>query len=239
MSQGNKPAAGANKKQQKKAATGAAAKTASPAAAKPAAAAQPAAAKPAANKTAGTPAAAKPAAAKPAAAKKAAPAAGAAAKPAAAKKATPAAGSAPAAGAQASANPAAGAATVSRNAKKLEKRATAAKAKKQLKFVIDLTHPVEDGILDPVTFEKFLHDRIKVNGKAGNLGKAVTITREAAKINITAEAPFAKRYVKFLTKKYLKKHNLRDWLRVVSKDKTTYELRYFNIHEAEEEAGDS
>lgn len=38
--------------------------------------------------------------------------------------------------------------------------------------------PVEDRVLDPASFEKFLHDRIKVNGKAGQLGDVVTITRE-------------------------------------------------------------
>ena len=37
--------------------------------------------------------------------------------------------------------------------------------------------------------------------------------------------------MKYLTKKYLKKHNVRDWLRVIAsnKDRKTYELRYFDI----------
>jgi large subunit ribosomal protein L22e len=43
-----------------------------------------------------------------------------------------------------------------------------------------------------------------------------------------------------LTKKYLKKQQLRDYLRVVANNtmKNTYELRYFNINadDAEEEA---
>ena len=43
------------------------------------------------------------------------------------------------------------------------------------------------------------------------------------------------RYLKYLTKKYLKKNNLRDWLRVVSSTQTTYELRYFQINNEEEE----
>lgn len=44
------------------------------------------------------------------------------------------------------------------------------------------------------------------------------------------------RYLKYLTKKYLKKHNLRDWLRVVASDKETYELRYFQISQEDEES---
>merc|ERR1712188_338221 len=100
-----------------------------------------------------------------------------------------------------------------------------------LKFSINCAKPVDDGIMDSASFEKFLHDRIKVNGKAGNLGEAVVIGREKSKINVTAEAPFSKRYLKYLTKKYLKKQQLRDFLHVVAPNKTSYELRYFNISE--------
>ena len=50
--------------------------------------------------------------------------------------------------------------------------------KQTVKFVIDCHIPVEDRVLDPASFEKFLHDRIKVNGKAGQLGDVITIARE-------------------------------------------------------------
>jgi large subunit ribosomal protein L22e len=39
-----------------------------------------------------------------------------------------------------------------------------------------------------------------------------------------------------LTKKYLKKHQLRDWLHVVAVNKTTYELKYFNIQDEADDA---
>uniref|UniRef100_A0A4W3HJE9 Large ribosomal subunit protein eL22 n=1 Tax=Callorhinchus milii TaxID=7868 RepID=A0A4W3HJE9_CALMI len=86
--------------------------------------------------------------------------------------------------------------------------------------------------------EQFLQERIKVNGKAGNLGGAVTIERNKSKITVTSEVPFSKRYLKYLTKKYLKKNNLRDWLRVVANSKESYELRYFQINQDEEEEED-
>jgi len=41
-----------------------------------------------------------------------------------------------------------------------------------------------------------------------------------------------------LTKKYLKKKTLRDWLRVVAANKTTYILKYYNIQDKEEEEDD-
>jgi len=102
------------------------------------------------------------------------------------------------------------------------------------KFSIDAFLPVEDKVLDPAAFEKFLHDKIKVNGKAGELGSKVNITRDKHKIFVAAELPFSKRYLKYLTKQYLKKSQLRDYLSVVASSKGTYELKYFKISGAEE-----
>ncbi|CAN0167879.1 unnamed protein product [Phaeothamnion confervicola] len=108
------------------------------------------------------------------------------------------------------------------------------KKKEIKKFTLDCHVPCEDRVLDMGSFEKFLHDRIKVNGKAGNLGESVTIARDGkAKLVIQAAMPFSKRYLKYLSKKYLKKQQLRDYLRVVASNKNTYELRYFRINEGE------
>ena len=55
----------------------------------------------------------------------------------------------------------------------------------------------EDGNMDVTSFEQFLQERIKVNGKAGNLGGGVvTIERSKSKITVTSEVPFSKRYGK-------------------------------------------
>merc|ERR1711871_918443 len=109
--------------------------------------------------------------------------------------------------------------------KKLQKR------KQTLKFSIDCSQPVDDGIMDAASFEKFLLDRIKVGGKVGNLGDLVSVSREKAKVLVNADTAFSKRYLKYLSKKYLKKMQLRDWLHVIAASKTSYELRYYNIHE--------
>merc|ERR1712160_180351 len=115
------------------------------------------------------------------------------------------------------------------------KKKTASKGKKQmLKFTIDCQQPTDDTIITPADLEKFLKERIKVNGKTGNLGDKVQVSRDKAKINVSAEAPFSKRHLKYLSKKYLKKQQLRDFLRVVAPSKTSYELRYFNINEDNE-----
>lgn len=116
--------------------------------------------------------------------------------------------------------------------------ATGTKSKKAgkktiAKFTIDLAAAVEDKVLDSASFEKFLHDKIKVNGKAGELGTKVTISRDKSKVNVAAELPFSKRYLKYLTKKYLAKTQLRDYLHVVATSKNSYELKYFKINQGE------
>ena len=110
-----------------------------------------------------------------------------------------------------------------------------AKSKKTLKFSIDCSQPVDDGIMDAASFEKFLLDRIKVGGKVGNLGDLISVGRDKAKVTVSADTAFSKRYLKYLSKKYLKKQQLRDWLHVIASSKTAYELRYYNIHEQDAE----
>merc|ERR1719263_18452 len=107
------------------------------------------------------------------------------------------------------------------------KKSAGSKGKKQIvTFVIDCSQPLDDNILDISQFEQFLLDRIKVNGKIGNLGEKVKVTRDKTKINVSAELPFSKRYLKYLSKKYLKKQQLRDFLHIIAPNKKTYELRY-------------
>merc|ERR1712196_348519 len=104
-----------------------------------------------------------------------------------------------------------------------------------VKFSVDCKLPCDDNIMDVAHLEKYFQDRIKVDGKTGNLGERVKIHRVKSKVSVTAEMPFSKRYLKYLTKKYLKKQNLRDFLHVIAPSKTAYELRYFNINNDNEE----
>ncbi|KAK2746456.1 60S ribosomal protein L22 [Myotisia sp. PD_48] len=105
-------------------------------------------------------------------------------------------------------------------------------------FIINASQPANDKIFDVSAFEKFLHEKIKVEGRVGNLGESVEISQIGdGKIRVISHIPFSGRYLKYLTKKFLKKQQLRDWLRVVSASKGVYELRFYNIvqDEAEEE----
>lgn len=53
----------------------------------------------------------------------------------------------------------------------------------------------------------------------GQLADQVTVSRDKFKVTVTADIHMSKRYLKYLTKKYLKKHNVRDWLRVIASNK--------------------
>jgi large subunit ribosomal protein L22e len=98
---------------------------------------------------------------------------------------------------------------------------------------------VDDKVLDIAQFEKYLHDRIKINGKTGQLAaNKVELSRDRSKITVAspAELGFSKRQLKYLSKRYLKKQQLKDFLRVVAASKNSYEMRYYNISGGDEAA---
>merc|ERR1712170_310977 len=90
------------------------------------------------------------------------------------------------------------------------------------KFTINCAAPVDDGILDMASFNAYLAEHIKVEGKVGNLGNNIKVG--VAKTNLVVSSEIA------LSKRYFKKNNLREWLRVVAEDKASYTLKYFNIN---------
>eukprot|EP00923_Selenidium_pygospionis_P017187 GHVN01030205.1.p1 GENE.GHVN01030205.1~~GHVN01030205.1.p1 ORF type:complete len:127 (-),score=24.15 GHVN01030205.1:427-807(-) len=124
--------------------------------------------------------------------------------------------------------------------RQLKKKATSAKTpntvrtkgiqKQEKKFFLDCSTPVQDNIVDTARMEKFFRDRIKVEGKVGQLAGKVKVVSDKTKISVESDVRFPKRYLKYLTKKYLKKQQLRDFLRVVATTRGGYELRYFDIN---------
>merc|ERR1711977_595173 len=93
------------------------------------------------------------------------------------------------------------------------------------KFTIDCELPIADNYFVLKDFEQYMAGKIKVEGKTGNLGNSVTVAKETFSLVVTASIPFSKRYLKYLTKQYLKKQELREYLRIVASSKNTYQLR--------------
>ncbi|OUM65613.1 hypothetical protein PIROE2DRAFT_41525, partial [Piromyces sp. E2] len=109
--------------------------------------------------------------------------------------------------------------------------------KKENVYTIDCSGPASDGILDTANLENYLVTRIKVEGRTNNFGKKIAVSRSGNEIKVTVQpdVQFSKRYIKYLTKKFLKKSSLRDWLRVVASSKSAYEIRYYNVDQAADE----
>ncbi|KAL3186225.1 hypothetical protein MRX96_027952 [Rhipicephalus microplus] len=69
-----------------------------------------------------------------------------------------------------------------KNVKRPTKAKSKGKKKKvQTKFVIDCTHPVEDGIMKVAEFDSYLRERIKYNGKTNNLSGVITVDKDKNK----------------------------------------------------------
>ncbi|CDH13896.1 probable 60S ribosomal protein L22-A [Zygosaccharomyces bailii ISA1307] len=118
-------------------------------------------------------------------------------------------------------------------------RWTTSRKQKTLKtFTVDVSSPVENGVFDPASYAKYLIDHIKVEGAVGNLGSAVQVEENGSLVTVVSSTKFSGKYLKYLTKKYLKKNQLRDWIRFVSVNTNEYKLAFYQVtpeDEADEE----
>lgn len=69
---------------------------------------------------------------------------------------------------------------------------------------------------------------MKVDGKPINTGD-VTIERHEFKLIVSSKMQIEKFYLKDLTKKYLYKKRLQDWIHVVGQKKNSLKLSYFRM----------
>ena len=84
-------------------------------------------------------------------------------------------------------------------------------------------------------FANYLRENIKNEGKKNNLGEKISVTTEGYLVVITCKGKFSKRYLKYLSKKYLKKQDMRDYIRVIATNAKEYQLKYFNVNQGDEE----
>jgi len=80
--------------------------------------------------------------------------------------------------------------TVAPKATSGAQRGKVQKGKVTKKYTINCSQPVSDKIFDLSAFEKFLHDKIKVEGRTGNLGDQISISQGAdGKIEVVSHIP--------------------------------------------------
>ena len=66
-------------------------------------------------------------------------------------------------------------------------------------FVINASQPASDKIFDVSAFTKFLQERIKVEGRVGNLGDTIVVRQQGeGKVEIIAHNELSGRYLKYL-----------------------------------------
>ena len=85
-----------------------------------------------------------------------------------------------------------------------------------VKFDINCTKPMNDKVRDAASFEEYLYDRIEIGSKTVALAaKIATITRyDRTKVTVVfpAELGFSMRPLKYLSKRYSRKQQVRDSL---------------------------
>ncbi|KAA6403697.1 MAG: putative ribosomal protein L22 [Streblomastix strix] len=104
------------------------------------------------------------------------------------------------------------------------------------KYAIACHAQAKDNIMQPQKLEQYLRQKIKIAGKTHSLAKHVKTKVKKDKVIVLARDPFQKRYLKYLTKRFLKKNALRDWIRVISNGKHGYRLVYYKIEQEDENA---
>merc|ERR1719240_250992 len=104
---------------------------------------------------------------------------------------------------------------------------------KAVKFTLDIAQAIEDDVIDPDHFLDYLKGNMKVGGKKGNL-EQVSIECAANKVAVTTKVQFGKRYLKYLTKKYLKQQDINTYLRVIACDKYGYKVKFINLNDGGE-----
>ena len=130
--------------------------------------------------------------------------------------------------------------------------------KKYETYVVNVKAPLDAQLFDTAAYVAFLQANFKPTkgGKKGNVGafdstadkatnalafsKSVIISpsAEGQRVLIHTRTPLSKKYIKYMTNKYLKKSDLRDFLRLVSTTKRSYKVVFRSVKGDEEEAAE-
>ena len=111
---------------------------------------------------------------------------------------------------------------------KSEKKETQQKAKTYKKYTIDFSAPISNNLLTLESISKYLQLNMKINGLKGKLGDSIKIS-VADKNNIMVQVEntleFSKKYLKYLTKKYLKKEGIEKFMTINANSPNGYTVK--------------
>merc|ERR1712124_19170 len=104
--------------------------------------------------------------------------------------------------------------------------------KKEVKYTIDLTAAMDDDdqVIEQQHYVDWLKTKLKLNGKA-LCDEFCTVEASGKKVIVASNVKFGKRYLKYLTNKYLKSCDIKSYLRVFASDKLGYKVKFLSLQE--------
>merc|ERR1712224_1096206 len=95
---------------------------------------------------------------------------------------------------------------------------------------IDLTAAMddEDRVIEQSHYMDYLKTKLKLNGKA-LCDEFATVEASGKKVIVASNVKFGKRYLKYLTNKYLKQADIKSYLRVIATDKLGYKVKFLEM----------
>merc|ERR1711872_96844 len=94
---------------------------------------------------------------------------------------------------------------------------------------------IDDKLFTSQEVKEFFEQNMKVDGKRGNFTDKVEIKADTHSLKIVSSVKICPRYLGFLSKKFVFKKKLHDWIRVVSDGKNGREFTYYKVEKQGEE----
>ena len=116
-----------------------------------------------------------------------------------------------------------------------QKTDTKQKTKTYKKYTIDFTAPLSNKLLTLESVSKYLELNMKLNGLKGKLGDTIKINisdKNSILIQVKSTLEFSKKYIKYLTKKYLKKEGIEKYMTINANSPSGYIVKIIKKNEA-------
>ncbi|KAF7685645.1 60S ribosomal protein L22, partial [Cucumispora dikerogammari] len=90
------------------------------------------------------------------------------------------------------------------------------KKESKISYNLNLLECISDSLFTADEVKEHLENKFKVEGKTGNLGGKIELKINGNNLQLISSFKFRKSYLKYLSKKFLFKKNLTDWVHLVS-----------------------
>mmetsp|Transcript_91831 Transcript_91831/g.137540 ORF Transcript_91831/g.137540 Transcript_91831/m.137540 type:complete len:116 (+) Transcript_91831:31-378(+) len=103
-------------------------------------------------------------------------------------------------------------------------------------FKINLKDAVDNEVIEPAELATYLKGKIKVDDKVENLAAGgVRVESTDNTVTVFYAKALSKRYLKYLTRRFLHSIKMRDYLRIIADGKNSYAVKLIKVGGDEEE----